>query len=265
MVKGFIKSIYQFLYLFGFDFAKTVRSIKGVPWYIKNYIDFRRQRPKCDNNFHFGRLYPCFEDSSAESVQLTGHYFYQDLLIASRIFSNQPERHVDVGSRVDGFVAHVASFREIVVVDIRPLHTSIGNIEFFQADLMNQLPSELVRCCDSLSCLHAMEHFGLGRYGDPLRWNGHQVGLRNLLKMLKQGGKLYISVPIGLPRIEFNAHRVFSISYLIQMFSDKLRIDDFSFVDDKGKLFQDVVLDNNNIDTNCGCSYGCGIFEMTKL
>ena len=39
------------------------------------------------------------------------------------IYAARPEKHVDVGSRVDGFVAHVASFREIEVFDVRPIAT----------------------------------------------------------------------------------------------------------------------------------------------
>jgi hypothetical protein len=31
--------------------------------------------------------------------------------------------------------------------------------------------------CDSLSCLHALEHFGLGRYGDPIDPRGHEKGI----------------------------------------------------------------------------------------
>jgi len=69
-------------------------------------------------------------------------------------------------------VAHVAAFRPIEVFDIRPLHSTVANITFVQADMM-QLSSELVECTDTLSCLHTIEHFGLGRYGDPIRVNGH--------------------------------------------------------------------------------------------
>ena len=65
--------------------------------------------------------------------------------------------HVDVGSRVDGFVAHVAAFRPIQVVDIRRLSNTVPNVTFLQADFMSTLPDSLVACCDSLSCLHALD------------------------------------------------------------------------------------------------------------
>jgi hypothetical protein len=119
--------------------------------------------------------------------------------------------------------------------------------------------------CDSLSCLHALEHFGLGRYGDPIDYDGYLVGLENLYLLLKKGGRLYFSVPIGSQRIEFNAHRVFGMQYLVKLLSEKFEIDRFSFVDDGGNLTEDAVLEESRLEDNVGCSLGCGIFELTKI
>jgi hypothetical protein len=185
--------------------------------------------------------------------------------VARRIFKNNAAMHVDVGSRVDGFVAHVASFRPIIIIDIRNMSIAIPNVTFVQADLMNYPSHGLVEFCDSLSCLHALEHFGLGRYGDPINFDGHLVGLSNLTALLKKGGKFYLSAPIGQQRIEFNAHRVFSVGYLLECLTDKYRIDHFSYVDDHGDLHEHVNMSNMEVERNFDCSYGCGIFEMTKL
>lgn len=264
MIIKLIKLLEQYLAIIGIDPSKAIRSLRGAPAFIADCIELKKQRPVGDN-FGFGRLYPCLGDRFADSGQAKGQYFHQDLLVASRIFANKPTQHIDVGSRVDGFVAHVASFRQIAVVDIRPLPSRIRNIVFLQADLMRELPAQLVASCDSLSCLHALEHFGLGRYGDHVRWDGYRVGFENLLTMLKPEGKFYFSVPIGPQRIEFNAHRVFAVAFLLEMFSGRLRIDDFSYVDDRGDLHESIVLDEPAIAANCGCSFGCGIFELTKL
>ncbi len=110
-----------------------------------------------------------------------------------------------------------------------------------------------------------MEHFGLGRYGDPVNYDGYLLGLNNLYQILKIGGKLYFSVPIGPQRIEFDAHRVFSLSYLLELFYGKYKIDHFSFVDDQGDLHESVLITESNKQNNFNCVYGCGIFEMTKL
>ena len=118
--------------------------------------------------------------------------------------------------------------------------------------------------CDSISSLHAIEHFGLGRYGDQVDYLGYLKALKNIAKILKKGGVFYFSVPIGPQRIEFNAHRVFSISYLIAILEEDYDIVDFSFVDDKGDLNINVPLNEKDIIRNYGCHYGCGIFELIK-
>jgi len=251
--------------MFGLDPYKTTRTLTGLPRFLSDLRILKSQQKSSVAKFPFGKLKPFLEDRSAESGEAKGHYFHQDLLVAQRIFRNNPDTHVDVGSSVAAFVAHVASFRTIKVIDIRPLTSKTTNLEFRQADLMGQLPSDLLSCCDSLSCLHALEHFGLGRYGDPLEYDGYLTGLDNLCRMLREGGKFYFSVPIGPQRIEFNAHRVFSVKYLLELFADKYRIDHFSFVDDHGDLHENTELDETRILDNFGCWLGCGIFEMTKL
>jgi len=172
---------------------------------------------------------------------------------------------VDVGSRVDGFVTHVASFREIRVIDVRPQSATVPNVDFVQADFMQTLPDALVECCDSLSCLHAIEHFGLGRYGDPVDCDGHLRGLENLYRCLQTGGTLYLSAPIGPLRVEFNAHRVFSVGYLLERFEGQYEIRRFSYIDDAGVMHENVALDGADVHDSFGCRFGCGIFEMTKL
>lgn len=230
--------------------------------YLRDFFLFRSQA-KNNNLFKFGKRYPCIDDRFQESGVASGHYFHQDLFIANKIFSNNPERHVDIGSRVDGFIAHVASFRKIEVIDVRPLNSKIINVEFICDDLMNPT-SQLMNYSDSISCLHAIEHFGLGRYGDKIDYYGYIKGLDAINHILKPGGKFYFSVPIGEQRIEFNAHRVFAVKYLLKLLKDNYRIDTFSYVDDAGDLFIDVPLEKRQIEKNYSCNYGCGIFELTR-
>lgn len=70
------------------------------------------------------RTYPIYDDFKEQSGTATWHYFHQDLLVATFINKAKPARHIDVGSRMDGFVAHVASCREIEVLDVRPLRNT---------------------------------------------------------------------------------------------------------------------------------------------
>lgn len=264
MIKQMLR-VNSLLVLFGIDLPKTIRSFRGLLPFWRDLRTLKSQNPSVAREFQFGKLYPCFDDRFTESGSTKGIYFHQDLLVARRIFSCNPNIHVDVGSRVDGFVAHVASFRPIEVFDIRPLSNTIPNIKFMQADLMVPIDRMLENYCDSLSCLHALEHFGLGRYGDSVNYDGYLLGLSNLSKILKKGGKLYLSVPIGPQRIEFNAHRVFSVSFLLECFSGKYTIEQFSFVDDLGDLHENVTITDIEVNSSFNCVYGCGIFEMTKL
>ena len=93
------------------------------------------------------------------------------------------------------------------------------------------LDNSLTECCDSLSCLHALEHFGLGRYGDPIDPLGHEAGLKNMFKMLSEDGTFYLAVPIGEARVEFNGLRVFDpINIESLAVANGLVLQDFAFV-----------------------------------
>lgn len=244
--------------------GKLFRRLKSYAVYRANLKELHRQEATATTKFEFGKPYPCLSDRYQASGSARGHYFHQDLLVARRIFANQPLSHVDIGSRIDGFVAHVASFRDIRVLDIRRQDNVIPNVSFEQCDIMGQVPADLVESTDSLSCLHALEHFGLGRYGDPIRYDGYLDGFENLGRILKPSGRLYLSTPIGPQRIEFDAHRVFSVRYLLDMVEPGYAVERFSYVDDAGDLHEDVQLADERVERNFDCRYGCGIFELVK-
>jgi hypothetical protein len=205
---------------------------------------------------------PALHDRHAAAGEL-GEYFWQDLIVARMVVENNPKRHMDVGSRLDGFVAHLATTRQVEVIDIRPIQSDIPNVVFRQADMMSQLPSELVGCCDSLSCLHTIEHFGLGRYGDRIDAAGLTTGIRNLAAMLSPGAKLYLSTPIGRERVEFNAHRISDPRSIVDIArSNGLELTRLLSIE------SNQVLDHPDIDPTltrlAGVNYALGIFIFTK-
>lgn len=257
-----MKLIYFALDYLGIDPRKAFTNFKGLFWYVRDISVFRKQFATSDQPFKV-RYIPVLTDKHDASGKARGQYFYQDLYAAHRIFVDNPARHIDIGSRVDGFVAHVAAFRKIEVFDIRPLPGTINNIEFVQADLM-QFDARLAECTDSLSCLHTIEHFGLGRYGDPIDVDGHLKGLDTMYKLLKPDGRFYFSTQIGPQRIDFNSHRIFSLRYLLDYFAGKYDIERFAYIDDADNFFQDVALTPQLIANNAGCKMGCGIFVLVK-
>jgi hypothetical protein len=189
---------------FGFDFIKFFSSILRVPIYIKDLIKFRK-RYKGEL-----RIVPSLHDRYSSNGDYEHEYFWQDLFMAQKIFFDKPKTHLDIGSRIDGFIANIASFREVQVLDIREQTTKIPNVIFKQADLMDS--SSLKNHTgqyESISCLHTIEHFGLGRYGDPIMVDGFDVGFENICSMLSDDGTLYLSTPISnRSYVEFNSDRV---------------------------------------------------------
>lgn len=244
----------------GFDLRRLLRSLRGAPSFVADWWRFRKG--------YAGTLtwLPCLHDRYEEGGTTKSEYFWQDLLVARWIFAARPERHVDVGSRVDGFVAHVASFRDIEVFDVRPISTQIPGVVFKQADLMRRdsLPDSGKGYCDSLSCLHAIEHFGLGRYGDPIDPAGHELGIANMASLLQAGGAFYLSTPIGRERVEFNANRVFDPASIIRLVeSHGLALQKLTVIGRDG-VVQEMQATPETLQSLAEAPYNLGIFVFTK-
>jgi len=259
-MKQYFISTYKILAMNGIDLIKVFKAVKEIPFYLKDLRRFKSERKESKVDFMI-QQWPCLGDKFSEGGDIKGHYFHQDLLVARKIYNKSPKRHVDIGSRIDGFVAHVASYREIEVFDIRVITSNVPNVKFVQCDLMMPIDNALTDYCDSLSCLHALEHFGLGRYGDPINYTGYLDGLVHFHKILKSNGTLYLSVPIGEQRVEFNAHRVFSMKYLTSILLKMFTLIEFSYIDDDGKLHEAISW-KEGIADNFGCNFGCAIFEL---
>ncbi len=254
------RRIGTFLIQFGLDPRRFVASLLGVPAYVSGALALRRSMTR-NRAPHFGfRWLPALSDRHVVSGVARGHYFHQDLWAARRIFSRSPARHVDVGSRVDGFIAHLLVFREVDVLDVRMLKSKVAGLRFHQADLMRPGSVE-PGSTESLSCLHALEHFGLGRYGDSIDHSGWHAGLCNLAHMLRAGGRLYVSVPVGPQLVEYNAQRIFSPHTLPETAASLgLRLVEFSYVDDAGDFHE-----NSELDDAAGCQYGCGCYVFERI
>jgi hypothetical protein len=240
-----------------------IRKATGYTWHTRDFLAFRSMLQP-GSGWDVVRWRPQLMDRHAEAGSMRGAYFHQDLHVAQRIHAANPRRHVDVGSRIDGFVAHVASFRAIEIVDIRPTSVTVPNISALQANMMD-VESVPEAICDSVSCLHALEHFGLGRYGDPIDPRGHERGLDGLVRLLEPGGTLYLSVPVGPQAVLFNCHRRFHGTTILDLVGERLRLTRLDLVDDRGDMHRDLPLSTVRDDPALGCvREGCGIFEFTK-
>ena len=205
---------------------------------------------------------PILHDKTEHAGELRTHYFIQDLHVAQLIYAEKPHSHIDIGSRVDGFISNLATFMKVSVFDIRPLPNSqFENIEFRRVDMMSPYTNESKS--ESVSCLHTLEHFGLGRYGDELDPNGHKKGINAIKNFVSTGGKLYLSVPIASSNsVVFNKHRIFSPKEFNDLVvCDEFELIRFDVIDDEGNFSRDVDI-NFKIDH---VKYGCGIFVYRKV
>ena len=232
-------------------------SLRRLPRYIGDWRRYERLRSNGAFPAKTRYAMPILVDYATQAGVVTGHYFHQDLWAARKIFLARPERHVDVGSRLDGFVAHLLTFMPVTVVDFCPLDHRVHGLTFVQGDMTRlNFPDGSI---ESLSCLHALEHVGLGRYGDPIDPDGWRRALAELARVVKPGGHLYFSVPVGGPeRVRFNADRVFA-ARTIPAALPGLRLLEFSLVGDDERLYEqvDVTLADRQ-------SLGCGLYVFRK-
>jgi hypothetical protein len=231
-------------------------AMKG---YWRLYSDWRRFR-QIGGQAKVFDFYPCLFDNRAKS-SIDAHYFYQAAWAFRKIAASRPTRHVDVGSDVN-YVGMLTAILPVTFVDIRPLELSIPNYEGLKGSVL-ALPF-LDDSVESLSCLHVIEHIGLGRYGDPLDPLGSVKAAKEIVRVLHTGGKAYVSAPIGKSRVQFNGQRIFAVEEVLDMFAG-LKLAELSIVDPSGRFIQTATADPSLIDdANTGADCCLGMFELIK-
>ncbi len=186
----------------GIDPTRLISAIPAFIRYCKGYRAFQKL-----NDGQQLKLSIVLGDDRSASSSADGHYFWQDLFCAKWIYERQPSNHLDIGSRIDGFIANLLTFMEVTVLDVRESTANIPRLKFLVGNAQEPLDN-LEGKFESVSSLHSIEHFGLGRYGDPLDIDGHLKGITNISKCVRLNGYLYVSFPVGRPRVEFNAQRI---------------------------------------------------------
>lgn len=205
-------------------------------------------------------LWPIIGDKYADAGT-ADNYFWQDLWAAQHVYRNRPEVHYDIGSRLDGFIAHVLSFGvPVKMIDIRTFPGQIDGLETIVDDATH-LTEFADNSIGSLSALCSLEHFGLGRYGDPIDPEACFICFNNIQRKLRREGNFYLAVPVGRERLEFNAHRVFYPSTIVASFSS-MKLIDFAYTAE-GKL--ERTMDLHKYDTDChNGNFRYGLFYFVK-
>lgn len=186
------------------------------------------------------------------------HYVYHTAWAARKLAEIRPAEHIDIGSSLF-FSAIVSSTCKIVHLDFRPPQVVLENLAVGAADL-GRLSFEDASI-DSLSCMHVVEHIGLGRYGDRLEPDGDIKACNELQRVLAIDGDLLFVVPVGRPRVVFNAHRVYSYTQVLELLSE-LKLVEFALVPDDSRL--PLIYGERAVGLCAAQEYGCGCFHFVK-
>lgn len=245
-----------------------MRSMEALSWRIRpsalvRYAaflrDWRRFR-QAGGRAAALDFYPCLYDRTS-STGIDAHYFHQAVWALRQIRESGAPVHVDIGSDVN-FVGMLTAVTHVLFVDIRPLFLRIPNYQGIGASI-TALPFASGSIA-SLSCLHVMEHIGLGRYGDPIDPRGPEKACLEIERVLQPGGHAYVSTLIGRPRVAYNAHRVFLPMEVLAMF-DGLEVEAMAMVDVTGRFLTGVDPSSADIrESEGGLDFGLGLFRLTK-
>lgn len=231
--------------------------------YLSDMLKYKKMNRRESLNLHIRNLFPVLYDYKKSAGSVDDHYFFMDIYVAKKILKEAPERHYDVGSRVDGFISHLlCGGQRTTMIDIRPLDIEIENLDYIQADAtnMNGIGKNSLK---SLSSLHAAEHFGLGRYGDDVDPEACFMFMKSLQSVLAPGGKLYFAVPVSnKERVCFNAHRIFEPKTIIEEF-DECECEEICVIKDFSYHIIDNVTEEILSNYDFG-NYTCGIFTFVK-
>lgn len=198
--------------------------------------------------------FPCLDDATA-TTGIDAHYVYANAWAFRGIHQRGPAFHLDLGGQ-GPFLAMLSAITRVVSVDLRPLDMNLDGFVPLPADL-TALPLA-DRSVTSVSCIHVAEHVGLGRYGDPLNPHGTVDTLREAQRVLAPGGTLYLALPVGRRRVQFNAHRIYAPHDAAPLLP-QLRLDAFALVDDAGR-FHPAADPADAADA----TYACGLYTFRR-
>jgi SAM-dependent methyltransferase len=241
------------------NFIISLEDRKKNKEYKKDFKKFSVLSEKVKSRFELSweNRYPCLHDK-VKATPFDRHYIYHPAWAARILYKTKPDFHVDISSLLD-FSTIVSAFVPVKFYDYRPAKVQLDNFSSEAADL-TALPFAS-GSLKSISCMHTVEHIGLGRYGDPLDYDGDIRAISELKRVTAPNGNLLFVVPIGKSRIMFNAHRIYSYDQIISYFDD-FDLMDFSLIPDNendGGLLSPASKEAADLQ-----NYACGCFWFKK-
>lgn len=235
-------------------------ALRGLAWSAaaRDFAAFRRasihQRPELVPAWTERVL--CLDDRTPQTP-FDRHYVYHTAWATRQLARHRPLEHVDISSSIY-FVALASAIVPIRHYDYRPPPLVLPSLEVAAADLM-ALPFA-DGSLDSLSCMHVIEHVGLGRYGDPLDPRGDIKAAAELCRALAPGGRFYFVAPVGRLKVAFNGHRIYDFATVRSLFPD-LNLEEWALVPDDPLI---GLIDHPAPDLIDAQHYACGCFAFRK-
>lgn len=211
---------------------KALLRVLGVPFILKDYFQYRKALGGSSRfTLSIFDFYPQVKDKTV-STGFDRHYVYHTAWAARVVKEISPKEHVDIASSLY-FPAILSAFIPVKFYDYRPAELILSDLKSSHADL-TRLHFE-TGSIPSLSCMHTVEHIGLGRYGDQIDPDGDIKASKELSRVLSKEGSLLFVVPVGSKgRIEFNAHRIYTYEQVLNLFPE-LELKEFSLIPELGK------------------------------
>ena len=241
---------------------KKLIRITLSPFVLKDYFAFSNSSKKTQQKNRFSLKISNFHPQIKDRTVKTGfdrHYVYHTSWAARILAETKPERHTDISSSLY-FSGIVSAFIPIDFYDFRPANLGLSNLNSKEGNLLSLPFAD--NSVKSLSCMHTIEHIGLGRYGDKIDANGDIKAIEELKRVMAKNGNLLIVLPIGEKAIiEFNAHRIYTYEQVISLF-EGLTLKEFSLIPEdevKGGLIR-----NASPKQVKGEKYACGCFWFIK-
>jgi SAM-dependent methyltransferase len=173
---------------------------------------------------------------------------------AFHIRQANPKRVLDIGSYrhfILGLLAHFS----ITTIDVRNRRPISPNEMIITCDAKKlNLPDDSF---DLVLSLCALEHFGLGRYGDEFDLVADQKAFAEMVRVLKPGGRLIFTTTVtrAQPAIAFNAHRIYNHQRLRALCASLICVEE-RFYSHRKKDFcppEEVTTDPRGWDVYLGC------------
>lgn len=242
---------------FAISLYKAVTSFFKGPIFFLNYQKFCSLAGNKRFLVQWSDRYPCLEDNT-KSTGFDRHYVYHTAWAARILKKINPSEHVDFSSLIY-FSTLISAFIPTRFYDYRPADVKLPDLQVGTEDLLKL--SFTSDSLPSISCMHVVEHIGLGRYGDPLDADGDLKAINELQRILAKGGNLLFVVPIGKPKIMFNAHRIYSYEQILSYFKN-LNLIEFTLIPEYPNNGEFLINPSTQMVTQE--EYACGCFWFQK-